>query len=669
MSGESGLGVLMLRIFGLGVFALLFLVAAGAPADPPAAFGAREHVLDVALSPSGRKLAFISPGPGQSNVLYTVEIGTNAEPREALRADGKPQRLSGCGWVSEARLVCTLYMVIDSPEIKQPVGATRLIAVNADGTGLKLLSRRNRDHDLYVAFGGGDVIDWLPGTDGAVLMGRNYVPEVRVGTNVLDNREGYGVDRIDTATLAAKPVEPARRDASDYISDGRGNIRIMAVREVAGATGYSSGKVSYHYRTGGSREWKPLGSFDNLTNQGFLPIAVDPELDVAYGFKNGEGGRWALYSVALNGSMAEKLVFAHPQVDVDGAVRIGRAHRVVGVTYATEKREAVYFDAPLAALGRSLSKALPGLPLIRFLDSSADESKLLLWAGSDTDAGRYYLFDKATKQLGQLLVSRPQLEGAALAPMKPVRYKAADGTEIPAYLTLPPGGSGKNLPALVMPHGGPSARDEWGFDWLAQYFASRGFVVLQPNYRGSAGYGDAWYQKNGFQSWRSAIGDVNDAGRWLVSQGIADPGKLGIFGWSYGGYAALQSGALDPGLFKAVVAVAPVTDLGSLVQDSSEFANYRLVKNFIGSGAHVREGSPAQNAAKIKAPVLLFHGDLDLNVGVGQSRKMQDKLKAAGVQSELIVYPGLDHQLEDSSARADMLRRSDAFLRQALKVE
>jgi len=667
--GPKRLGEFMFRIFGFGALALLFLVGAGVPADPPVAFGAREHVEDVALSPSGRKLAFISPGPGQSNFLYTVEIGGAAEPREALMADGKPQRLSGCGWVSEERLVCTIFMVIDSPETKQPLGATRLIAVNADGTGLKLLSRRSRDHDLYVAFGGGDVIDWLPGTDGAVLMGRQYVPEVRVGTNVLDNREGYGVDRIDTASLATKPVEPARRDASDYISDGRGNIRIMAVREVAGATGYSSGKITYHYRTKVSRDWKPLGAFDNLTNQGFLPIAVDPDLDVAYGFKNGEGGRWALYSVQLNGSMKETLIFAHPQVDVDGTVRIGRAHRVVGVTYATEKREAVYFDPPLAALGRSLSKALPGLPLIRFLDSSADESKLLLWAGSDTDAGRYYLFDKATKKLGQLLVSRPRLEDVPLAAMKPVRYKAADGTEIPAYLTLPPGSSGKNLPALVMPHGGPSARDEWGFDWLAQYFASRGFAVLQPNYRGSAGYGDAWYQKNGFHSWRSAIGDVNDAGRWLVSQGIADPAKLGIFGWSYGGYAALQSGVVDPGLFKATVAVAPVTDLSSLVQDSSQFTNYRLVKNFVGTGPHLREGSPAQNAGRIKAPVLLFHGDLDLNVGIGQSRKMQDKLKGAGVKSELVVYPGLDHQLDDSSARADMLRRSDAFLRQALGIQ
>ncbi|HLL29510.1 MAG TPA: S9 family peptidase [Allosphingosinicella sp.] len=658
----------MFRIFGLGAAALVFLVAAGAPADPPAAFGAREEVLDIALSPSGSKVAFISPGPGRSTLLYTVEVGTAAEPRMALSADGKPERLSSCGWVSDQRLICTVYMVVENVVPGQPTGATRLVAVNADGSNVKLLSRRSRADDLYVALGGGEVIDWQPGTEGAVLMGRHFVPEGKIGTNIQDNREGYGVDRIDTASLSTKGVEPPRRGASDYISDGRGNIRIMAITDVAG-TGYQTGKVTYHYRAKASRDWKTLGTVNFITNEGFFPIAVDPDLDVAYGFRRGQGGRLALYKVALDGSGKETLVFAHPQVDVDGTVRIGRARRVVGATYATEKREAVYFDQPLAALGRSLSKALPGLPLIRFLDSSADESKLLLWAGSDTDAGHYYLFDKAAKRLGELMSTRPHLQGVPLATMKPVRYKASDGTEVPAYLTLPPGSSGKNLPALVMPHGGPSARDEWGFDWLAQFFANRGYAVLQPNYRGSAGYGDAWYQKNGFQSWRSAIGDVNDAGRWLVSQGIADPGKLAIVGWSYGGYAALQSGVLDPGLFKAVVAVAPVTDLASLVADSADFSHHRLVKNFVGTGPHLRDGSPAHNAGKIKAPVLLFHGDRDLNVGIDQSRKMQDRLKGAGARSELIVYQGLDHYLEDSAARTDMLRRSDAFLRQALKIQ
>ncbi|MEA3011163.1 MAG: hypothetical protein QOJ91_2855 [Sphingomonadales bacterium] len=669
----------MFRISLLGAVAALYVAAAPASvtaaglADPAAAFGARESVIDIALSPSGRKVAFISPGPGRSTLLFTVDVGSDAEPFMALSADGKPERLSDCGWVSEQRLVCTIFMVTEAINPGQALATTRLIAINADGTGIKVVSRPTRADDQYVAQNGGEVLDWQPGNEGSLLMGRQYVPEARMGTRMEDKREGYGVDRIDTASLQSKVVEPAKEGASEYISDGRGNIRIMGVTDSSDATGYESGKVVYYYRTKGSRDWKALSTVNynnnNSTDTSFNPVAVDPDLDVAYGFKGSAGGRRALYSMALDGSKKETLVFSHPQVDVDATIRIGRAHRVVGATYALEKREANYFDPTLAALGKSLSKALPGLPLVRFVDSSSDESKLLLWAGSDTDAGRYYLFDKATKQLAELMLSRPPLENVPLGAQKAVRYKAADGTEVPAYLTLPPGSSGKNIPAIVMPHGGPSSRDEWGFDWLVQFYANRGYAVLQPNYRGSSGYGDSWYQKNGFQSWRTAIGDVNDAGRWLVSQGIADPSKLAIVGWSYGGYAALQSEVLDPGLFKAVVAVAPVTDFATLVKDSAEFTNYRMVRTFVGTGPHIREGSPAQNAAKIKVPVLLFHGDMDLNVGINQSRMMQDRLKAAGAQSDLIVYAGLDHQLEDSLARADMLKRSDAFLRKALKIQ
>jgi dipeptidyl aminopeptidase/acylaminoacyl peptidase len=658
----------MFRIFSLATLAPLFLVAAGPVADPPAAFGVRERVLDISMSPGGSKIAFITPGPGQSTVLYTVDAAGGTPPVRAVAADGRPERLSQCGWVSEQRLICTIYFVIENIVPNQPIDGTRLVALNADGSGAKLLSRRTGANDLYLATGGGEVIDWLPGSDGEVLMGRTYVPESRIGSRFEEKRKGYAVDRIDTESLDSKMVEQPDDHAGGYISDGRGNVRIKGTYDIAGATGYVSGKLNYFYRTKSSRDWKPLSNYNVNTFEGLRPVAVDPTLDIAYGFRRDSAGREVLVSVALDGSKRETVVFAHPQVDVDSTLRIGRAQRVVGATFATDRRQAVFFDPQLAALGRSLSKALPGLPLVSFLDSSEDESKLLLFAGSDTDPGRYYVFDKKTKTLNEIMLSRPELENAQLAAMKPVTYKAADGTEVPAYLTLPPGSSGKGLPAIVMPHGGPSARDEWGFDWLAQYFASRGYAVLQPNYRGSAGYGDAWYQKNGFQSWRSAIGDVNDAGRWLVAQGIADPGKLAIFGWSYGGYAALQANVVDPNLFKAAVAVAPVTDLATMIQDSLYWSNYRLVRNFIGTGPHLREGSPAQNAGKIVAPVLLFHGDRDMNVGVRQSRIMADRLKDSGRPAELVVYPNLDHYLEDGTARTDMLRRTDAFLRQALKL-
>lgn len=630
--------------------------------DAAARFGALEGVEDISLSPDGKSAAFIVPGKGRGNALYTVSVTGGASPKRVLVASGEPERLSYCGWVSDDRLLCNVHML--RSDVDTPVLMTRLIAVDAAGGNLKVVSRRDSPDALRKSYFGGAVIDWLPGEDGSVLLARSYVPEERIGSNISSRLEGYGVDRVDTRTLAFKRFEQPRQNAVEYITDGTGTVRIMGMGQV-NANGYSTGVTKYFYRPPGSRAWEPLSEYDVISRQGFNPYAVDPKLNLAYGFKR-INGLQALYQVDLSGSLAESPVATHPEVDVDGLIRLGRSNRVVGASFATDKRQAIYFDPELKKLAVSLSKALPGSPLVRIAGASADEQKLLVWAGSDVDPGRYYLLDRATRQMGELMPSRPDLQGAMLAPVKAVSYKSADGTMIPAYLTLPPGGAGKSLPALVMPHGGPEARDEWGFDWLAQYYASRGFAVLQPNFRGSAGYGDAWFQKNGFQSWATAIGDIGDGGRWLVSQGIGDPSKLAILGWSYGGYAALQSAVADPDLFKAVVAIAPVTDLGQLKADAMKYTSGVVERDYIGSGPHIREGSPAQNAAAIKAPVMLFHGSLDMNVPVAQSRLMEDRLSDAGKRPELIVYPGLAHGLEDSDARADMLRRSDQFLRTSL---
>ena len=651
------------RILAASVAALLWASGASAQADLAAQFGARENIESIALSPDGTRVSFISPIAGQGSELYTADVTGKTPAVRVIALDGDPERLRWCAWVSSGRLVCSIHIISDAPGVL--AGFSRLIAIDADGKNLKLVSARTSSRGMSLNQSGGSVIDWLPDEDGAVLMSRNYIPEDSRGTRIANDLEGFGVERIDTRTLATNRTEPPRRDAVDFISDGHGRIRIMGLQPPQGAVGYSGNTIKYLYRTKGASEWKDLSRLNVVTGHGFDPQAVDRDLDVAYGFGDKDGHR-ALFRVGLGNNLSEALVYSHPQVDVDGLIRIGRRHRVVGLSYATDKRRTEFFDPELKALAKALSKALPGLPLVSFVDASMDESRLLLWAGSDVDPGRYYLFDKTSKNLNEVLLARPQLEGVALSEVKPVTYKAADGTMIPGYLTIPKGSSGKGLPAIVMPHGGPGARDEWGFDWLSQYFAARGYAVLQPNFRGSSGYGDAWFQKNGFQSWQSAIGDVADGARWLAAQGIADPARMAIVGWSYGGYAALQAAATEPGLFKAVIAIAPVTDLEALRNDARDYMNFRNVDAFIGNGPHVKAGSPAQNAARITAPVLMFHGDRDLNVNVSQSRFMAEKLRAAGRAPELVLYPKLDHSLEDSKARTEMLGKSDAFLRKAM---
>ena len=181
--------------------------------------------------------------------------------------------------------------------------------------------------------------------------------------------------------------------------------------------------------------------------------------------------------------------------------------------------------------------------------------------------------------------------------------------------------------------------------------------MIQPEYRGSSGFGAEFQNKNGWINWRTAMSDIGDSARYLMKEGIADPNRMAIVGWSYGGYAALQSAAVEPTLYKTAVAIAPVTDLNLLKKETEGYTNGKLTAQFIGSGPHLVEGSPLRNVSKIKIPVLMFHGDYDINVGIEQSEKMESALRNAGAKVEFIRYPGLDHQLEDSNARADMLNR------------
>ena len=660
---------LQATVAGSLLLASLPLLSIAEPAfDAAKAFGARPRVEYVSLSPDGMSIAYVAPTTGQGSVVYVQSLakGASLATKPILGASGKPERLGGCDWVSNQRLVCIIYGVV-SGALLEPVAVSRMIAVNTDGTKMQLLSTRENYFSRGYQLGGGNVIDWLPDEDGAVLMTRVYLPDDHTGSHIGSSKHGVAVDRVDTQTLAARTIEQPRDDAVDYISDGRGTIRIVGVRSRHGALGdYDSGDIAYYYRKTDSRDWLPMGEVVGEEHNGFQPVAVDHDANLVYGYKKLDG-RLALYTTALDGSLKEELVYARPDVDVGGLNRIGRRHRVVGVSYSDDFSHYHFLEPDFEKLVVSLAKALPGRPSLRVTDSSLDESKLLIRAGSDNDPGVYYLFDKKLRQLETLLAVRGDLEGVKLASVKPIHYQAADGTMIPGYLTLPPGiDTPKDLPAVVMPHGGPSARDYWGFNWLAQFYASRGYAVLQPNFRGSTGYGDDFFKKNGFRSWPTAIGDVLDAGRWLVAQGIANPNKLAVVGWSYGGYAALQSAAVDPSVFKAVIAVAPVTDLPELKEEHRNWSDFLVITREIGEGPHVREGSPALNAAKIKVPVLLFHGEMDRNVLIRQSREMNDRLASAGVPHELVTWPDLDHQLDDSAARAEMLRKSDAFLRKAM---
>ncbi len=652
------------------ILAILFLTAQACPAaDPPGfdaavAFGARPDVNALSLSPDGQSVAWIAPTQGPASAVVTLSLAGGSAPRAILKSTGRPERVQRCQWVSNERLVCAVAFAHEDPRAGI-VLFQRQLAVNADGSNMQLLATHRTGFTRGVSHSDGEILDWLPDVPGSVLMARDRRPDDQIGSHLGSDEQGLGVEQVDTRNLKSRRIERPRREAAAYITDGRGHVRIIGLSHYNGRD-QETGVITYSYHPAGSTDLQALSTWRSLDQAGFLPGIVDPDLNVVYGYRKLDG-RLAVYTIALDGTHTEQLRYANPAVDVMGLVYLGRHRRVVGASYVDEYTHTVFFAPDVQQLVQTVSQALR-TPL-NILDANDDESRVLVQTGSDVDPGVCYVFDRKRAHLQSLLVVRPQLQGVQLAVQRPVSYAAADGTRIPGYLTLPPGHDGlKGLPALVMPHGGPSSRDVWGFDWLVQFFANRGYAVLQPNFRGSTGYGEAWFNHNGFHSWRTAIGDVLDGGRWLVSEG-ADPARLGVFGWSYGGYAALQSAVVDPALFRAVIAVAPVTDLALLKEDSRQASNFEVVSAQVGDGPQVGEGSPAQHADRFRAPVLMFHGAMDARASIEQSRLMDARLRAAGGHSTLVTWDHLDHDLDDSDARADMLRRSDAFLRSAFGMQ
>jgi dipeptidyl aminopeptidase/acylaminoacyl peptidase len=625
-------------------------------AEDAAAFGTRSGVQAMAVSPDGSKLVYIGPAKDRWSAVMAVDVASGMD-KPIMSAHANPDILRWCNFAGNDRLVCRITWT-SKDSYSRLINFSRLASMNLDGSDLKELGQQSSAYDQYLRTYDGSVLDWHSTRPGTVLMQRSYVPEMDKGvTRIVRNKEGLGVDIVDVRTAKSSQVEPPLPDVSEYMTDGLGNIRLKAHGEVKDYQ--VTGRQRYFYRLAGSKDWRDLT--DYVDGKDYEPLAIDATNNSLYELKK-LNGRMALYRMKLDGSKAEELVASNPTVDIDDVVRVGDGQKVIGYTYAEDQRRVIYFDQEFDKLHSQLEHLLPKTPQVSFHGASSDGRKLLIFAGGVEDPGRYYLYDKQTHELNELLDVRPALANRSFGAVSYITYKAADGTPIPAYLTLPPGKSGKGLPAIVLPHGGPSARDEWGFDWLSQFFAARGYAVIQPEYRGSAGFGDKWMMENGFKSWRTSIGDIDAAARYLASSGIADPSRIAIVGWSYGGYAALQAAETEPSLYKAVVAVAPVTDLELLKREAQDFSNSDIIDKFVGSGPHVVEGSPLQHPGAIQVPVLLVHADVDTNVNIEHSDKMAAALKAAGKDVEYVRISGLDHQIDDSIQRANLLFHAGALL-------
>ncbi len=327
-----------------------------------------------------------------------------------------------------------------------------------------------------------------------------------------------------------------------------------------------------------------------------------------------------------------------------------------------------FFNARTQARVHAIYAAFPNLKIS--LNSWTDDyGRLIFYSDGQDDAGTWWWADiksGSAKELGWLY---PSVSGERIGPYRMVRYKAADGLEMEGILTLPPGINPTKLPLVVLPHGGPEARDEMGFDWWAQAFASRGYAVWQPNFRGSSGYTVA-FRNAGFGEWgRKMQTDISDGVDELAHQGIVDPRRACIVGASYGGYAALAGVTVQQGLYRCAVSVGGVADLNALLsreQEGDRTGTLRYLKDFLGIKSFFNQSvddiSPLKLAKRADVPVLLIHGKDDTVVLFEQSKAMQRALKSAGKPVELVELKGEDHWLSRSVTRKAMLEAAVDFV-------
>ncbi|ESQ86855.1 hypothetical protein ABAC460_21805 [Asticcacaulis sp. AC460] len=341
--------------------------------------------------------------------------------------------------------------------------------------------------------------------------------------------------------------------------------------------------------------------------------------------------------------------------------------RLVGFSHHDDWFTYDYFDPLLKKLAEGLAPSMGDDYRISMIDFAEDPRKMILYGESAFDAGTYFYIDFSTGEIQILAQNYPDLEQEWITQKTPISYTAADGLKIEGYLTLPPFKAAKNLPLIVLPHGGPQSRDTIGFDWQVQCLASRGYAVLQPNFRGSSGYGDDFITKGHGEWGRKMQTDLSDGVRWLAKQGTVDPKRVAIMGASYGGYAALAGATLDAGVYRCAVSIAGVSDLKSMLsfeidQHSRDSRSVRYWKQFTGNPKTYEDVSPARQAARAYCPILLIHGTDDTVVAIDQSKRMEKALKEAGKPVEFVTYKGQDHWETVGSHRIGMMKSALAFL-------
>jgi dipeptidyl aminopeptidase/acylaminoacyl peptidase len=604
------------------------------------------------LSPDGKNVAMLIAGPNKRLALSVMET-SGTSPKVIARFSNAD--ITSVTWVNNKRLVYGMGdRQIGGAEARMGPG---LVAIDKDGGNAR------------------DIIARTSSNTGFRVLGPRY--SFFRPTGVADSADIFITQSSGTLTapaatlmrvntengLATGIASPA--NSGSFLTDRAGELRV--------AVSVTERLTSVQYLDPKDNKWRTLITFDPIKEDGFSPSFIGPDGSLYVTSHQGQDTTSVYqYDLTNNKVLPTPLVTLTGYDFEGGFLYSKKKNKLLGIRYETDAQATTWFDEDMKKIQDKVDSLLPGTINNISIATEADPEIVLVTAFSDTLPGYYLLFNTVTEKMTRLGVARPEVNQAQMSSKDMIRFKARDGLEIPAYLTLPKNSNGKKLPMILMVHGGPYVRGgNWNWNPQTQLLASRGYAVLEPDFRGSTGYGKKLYQA-GWKQWGLKMqDDLDDARKWAIDQGYADPDRVCIAGASYGGYAVLMGLIRNPDLYKCGISWVGVSDINLLYDvawsdtSSSQWEKYGmpiLIGDQEKDAAQLKATSPLEQAARLKSPLILAYGADDRRVPLVHGTKFYNAIKVNNPDVEWIVYPGEGHGWRKLENNIDFWTRIEKFL-------
>lgn len=643
-------------VLALGIYSIGHAAAPQAPLPTIESFFQNSSFNSAALSPNAR---FVAMRVANKNSRVRLAVLDLESFKSTVVANFEDSDIGDFRWVNDERLVFDLRDLKLAPGDQS--GAPGLFAVNRDGSQLKQLVERFK---RYVKTGndGRELLEWNTFLLGS--LGNRDGNEVFVAQPEAwdKNQVDYvNLQRLNTVKGTLSLIETPVHSLS-WLMDEQGDVKFAVTHEDT--------IQAIHYKDPVLNKWRRLMEFDPVNGSKVSPVYFDGSNSLYVRANQGKdkAGIYT-YDLTKNEISANPLI-SSPLYDID-AHFIRNKTKLLGVRYNIDAEVTQWFDEKMQATQKLIDTLLPSTSNQISVAYRAETPFIVIKAYSDTQPDLFFLFNTETNKLLKLGTANADINPKQMAEKDMFRYQARDGLEIPTYLTLPKNSSKKNLPMVVLVHGGPYVRGGyWNWDGQAQFLASRGYAVLEPEFRGSTGFGEKHF-KAGWKQWGLAMqNDIADGTKWAIAQGIADPKRICIAGGSYGGYASLMGLINNPELFRCGIEWIGVTDINLLYSvnwsdASDQMKRYGMpvmIGDQVKDAAQLKATSPLENAGKIKQPLLMAYGSDDQRVPLIHGEKFYAAVKKENPNVEWVVYEKEGHGWSLLKTRVDFWGRVEKFL-------